>query len=101
MNTPRQPFVGLALVAVLGITVADFFPIAVSHWWAVAIVFALLAIPLFVWPTLGSTYLFIGAGFFVLHNFRTGDTTGLQLATDLSARPPMETVVGFLTTETE
>src|SRR5437879_955676 len=99
MNTPRQPFVGLALVAMLGITVADFFPIAVSHWWAVAIVFALLAIPLFVWPTLGSTYLFIGAGFFVLHNFRTGDTTGLQLATDLSERPRVVNAVGFVTSE--
>ena len=99
MSTPRQPFVGLALVAVLGITVADFFPIAVSHWWAVAIVFALLAIPLFIWPTLGSTYLFIGAGFFVLHNFRTGDTTGLQLATDLSERPRVVNAVGFVTSE--
>src|SRR6266581_4619347 len=99
MNTPRQPFVGLALVAVLGITVADFFPIAVSHWWTVAIVFALLAIPLFVWPTLGSTYLFIGAGFFVLHNFRAGDTTGLQLATDLSDRPRVVNAVGFVTSE--
>src|SRR6184192_1942906 len=99
MNTPRQPFVGLALVAVLGITVADFFPIAVSHWWTVAIVFALLAIPLFVWPTLGSTYLFIGAGFFVLHNFRTGDTRGLQLAIDLSERPRVVNAVGFVTSE--
>src|SRR6266478_1229830 len=99
MNTPRQPFVGLALVAVLGITVADFFPIAVPYWWTVAIVFALLAIPLFVWPTLGSTYLFIGAGFFVLHNFRTGDTAGLQLATDLSDRPRVVNAVGFVTSE--
>src|SRR4029077_3667118 len=99
MNTPRQPFVGLALIAVLGITVADFFPIAVSHWWTVAIVFALLATPLFVWTTLGSTYLFIGAGFFVLHNFRTGDTTGLQLATDLIERPRVVNAVGFVTSE--
>src|SRR6266853_3117529 len=99
MNTPRQPFVGLALIAVLGIIVADFSPIAVSHWWAVAIVFALLAIPLFVRPTLGSTYIFIGAGFFVLHNFRTGDTTGLQLATDLSERPRAVNAVGYVTSE--
>src|SRR5207247_2942879 len=99
MNTPRQPFVGLALVAVLGITVADFFPIAVSHWWTVAIVFALLAIPLFVWPTLGSTYLFIGAGFFVLHNFRTGDTTGLQLDLDLGEPARGVDAVGFGTAD--
>src|SRR6202040_3836968 len=99
MNTPRQPFVGLALIAVFGIIVADFFPIAASSWWLSAIVFALLAIPLFVWPTLGSTYLFIGAGFFVLHNFRTGDTMGLQLATDLSERPRVVNAVGFVTSE--
>src|SRR5882724_6220251 len=96
MNTPRQPFVGLALVAVLGITVADFFPIAVSHWWTVAIVFALLAIPLFVWPTLESTYIVVGAGFFLLHNVRTGDTAGLQLAADLSDRPRVVNAVGFV-----
>src|SRR6266550_8043052 len=99
MNTPRQPFVGLALVAVLGITVADFLPIAVSHWWTIAIAFAFLAIPLFVWPTLGSTYLFIGAGFLLLHNFRIGDTAGLQLAADLSDRPRVVNAVGFVTSE--
>src|SRR6266481_96823 len=99
MNTPRQPFVGLALIAVLGITLAELFPIAVSHWWTVAIVFELLAIPVFIWPTLGSTYLFIGAGFFMLHNFRTGDAAGLQLATDLSDRPRVVNAVGFVTSE--
>src|SRR5438270_683417 len=99
MNTPRQPFVGLALIAVLGIIVADFFPIAASYWWLSAIAFALLAIPLFVWPTLGSTCLFIGAGFFLLHNFRIGDTAGLQLAADLSDRPRVVNAVGFVTSE--
>src|SRR5437867_8969205 len=99
MNLPRQPFVGLALIAVLGIIVADFFPIAASYWWLSANVFALLAIPLFVWPTLGSTYLFIGAGFFLLHNFRIGDTAGLQLAADLSDRPRVVNAVGFVTSE--
>src|SRR5256712_11443007 len=99
MNLPRQPFVGLALIAVLGIIVADFFPIAASYWWLSANVFALLAIPLFVWPTLGSTYLFIGAGFFLLHNFRIGNTAGLQLAADLSDRPRVVNAVGFVTSE--
>src|SRR5438477_348818 len=99
MNLPRQPFVGLALIAVLGIIVADFFPIAASYWWLSANVFALLAIPLFVWPTLGSTYVFIGAGFFLLHNFRIGDTAGLQLAADLSDRPRVVNAVGFVTSE--
>jgi len=59
MNIPRQPFVGLALMAALGIVVADFFPIAASRWWFAAIAFALLAIPLFSLPNLTSTYLLV------------------------------------------
>ena len=99
MNIPRQPFVGLALMAALGIVVADFFPIAASRWWFAAIAFALLAIPLFSWPNLTSTYLPVGYGFFLLHNFRIGDTAGLQLAADLSDRPRVVNAVGFVTSE--
>src|SRR5438270_5333604 len=99
MNTPRQPFVGLALMAALGIVVADFFPIAASHWLLAAVVFVLLVVALFFWPNLGSTYLLVGAGFFLLHNFRVGDTAGLQLATDLSERPRVVNAVGFVTSE--
>src|SRR6266478_5024130 len=99
MNIPRQPFVGLALMAALGIVVADFFPIAASRWWFAAIAFALLAIPLCCWPNLGSTYLLVGCGFFLLHNFRIGDTAGLQLAADLSDRPRVVNAVGFVTSE--
>src|SRR5229473_2225335 len=99
MNIPRQPFVGLALMAALGIVVADFFPIAASRWWFAAIAFALLAIPLFSWPNLTSTYLLVGCGFFLPHNFRIGDTAGLQLAADLSDRPRVVNAVGFVTSE--
>jgi ComEC/Rec2-related protein len=99
MNTPRQPFVGLALMAALGIVVGDFFPIAASHWWFAVIAFALAAIPLFSWPNLTSTYLLVGAGFFLLHNFRTSDTPGSRLAAELSARPRVVNAVGFVTSE--
>src|SRR5256885_814891 len=99
MNIPRQPFVGLALMAALGIVVADFFPIAASRWWFAAIAFALLTIPLCCWPNLGSTYLLVGCGFFLLHNLRIGDTAGLQLAADLSERPRVVNAVGFVTSE--
>lgn len=99
MNIPRQPFIGLALMAALGIVVADFFPIAASRWWFAAIAFALLAIPLFSWPNLTSTYLLVGCGFFLLHNCRIGDTVGLQLAADLSDRPRVVNAVGFVTSE--
>ena len=99
MNTPRQPFVGLALMAAFGIVAADCFPIAAFHWWFAAIAFALLAIALFSWPNLGSTYLLVGCGFFLLHNFRIGDTAGLQLAADLSERPRVVNALGFVTSE--
>ena len=99
MSTPRQPFVGLALMAALGIIIADLFPIGASQWWLSAITFALLAIALFWWANLGSTYLLVGVGFFLLHNFRTGDTAGLQLAADLSERPRVVNAVGFVTSE--
>jgi competence protein ComEC len=99
MKTPRQPFVGLALMAALGIVVADFCPIPASRWWLSAITFVLLAIALFCWPNLTSTYLLVGCGFFLLHNFRIGDTAGLQLAADLSERPRAVSAVGFVTSE--
>src|SRR5437867_746883 len=99
MNIPRQPFVGLALMAAFGIVVADFRPIAASRWWFAAIAFALLTIPLCCWPNLGSTYLLVGYGFFLLHNLRIGDTAGLQLAADLSDRPRVVNAVGFVTSE--
>ncbi|HET9857331.1 MAG TPA: ComEC/Rec2 family competence protein, partial [Chthoniobacterales bacterium] len=99
MNTARQPFVGLALMAALGIIVADFFPIVASRWWLAAIAFALLAILLFRWPNVTSTYFLVGAGFFLLHDFRTGDTAGLRLAMDLSERPRVVNAVGFAMSE--
>src|SRR5256712_2099812 len=99
MNLPRQPCVGLALMAAIGIVVADFFPIATRDWLLAGAIFATLAIPLFLWPKFGSTYLLVGAGFFLLHNFRTDDTPGLRLAADLGERPRVVTAVGFVTSE--
>jgi competence protein ComEC len=99
MNAPRQPFVGLALMATVGIIVADLFPIEASRWLLAAIAFGLLAIALFCWPNLGSTYLLVGAGFFLLHNFRIGDTAGLQLAADLTERPRAVSAAGFVISE--
>ena len=99
MSTPRQPFVGLALMAALGIIIADLFPIGASQWWLATIAFAFVTVPLFYWPNLGLTYVLVGVGFFLLHNFRTGDTAGLQLAADLSERPRVVNAVGFVTSE--
>jgi competence protein ComEC len=99
MNIPRQPFVGLALMAVLGIVVADFFPIATRDWWLAGTFFAAVAVPLSLWPKFGSTYLLVGAGFFLLHNLRARDTPGLQLAADLTERPRVVRADGIVTSE--
>ncbi|HME89252.1 MAG TPA: ComEC/Rec2 family competence protein [Chthoniobacterales bacterium] len=99
MNFPRQPFVGLALIAALGVIVADFFPSAPSRWWLAGIIFTTLAFVVWVWPNLGSTYLLVGAGFFLLHNFRTADTTSLRLAADLTDRPRVVNTVGLVVSE--
>lgn len=99
MNIPRQPFVGLALMAAIGIVVADYFSIGTTNWWLAGAVFAALAIPLFLWPKVGSTYLIVGAGFFLLHNLRTRDTPGLQLASDLTERPRVVRAIGFVKSE--
>src|SRR5947209_5582216 len=99
MNLPRQPFVGLALSAALGIGLADFFPIDVSHWTVFGIVFVLVASAVFAWPRSGLTYLVVGSAFFLLHNFRTGDTSGLRLVAELGERARTIRATGVVANE--
>src|SRR5579864_3744117 len=99
MNFPRQPFIGLALVAVTGIGVADFIPIPQSQWSIWIVGFGLIAFVLFWEPTFLLTYLLVGSAFFLLHNFHTRDTAGLRLATELTERPRVVRAVGFVTSE--
>ncbi len=98
-NLPRQPFVGLALLAALGIIFADFFPVAPSHWWSLVIVFAVLSSAAVFWPKLTSTYALVGAGFFLLHSFQIQDTPGLRLAAQLGERSRAVSATGFVITE--
>ena len=101
MNIPRQPFVGLALMAALGIVVADLVPIPEFQWPLWAIGFILIALGLFWRPNTVSTYALVGSAFFLIHNFKTRDTAGLQLATNLTERPRVVTAIGFVTSEPE
>jgi competence protein ComEC len=86
MNIPRQPFVGLALMAALGIIVADFVPIAPSQWLIWLIAFVSVALVLFWKSNTALTCGLVGCAFFLLHNFRTGDTPGLKLVEKLGER---------------
>jgi len=99
MNTPRQPFVGLALMAALGIVVADCFPISAFEWAFGTIAFGILALVMLFRPNLTSTYLLVGSAFFLLHNFRTGDTAGLKLAAELTERARTVRAIGVIASE--
>jgi len=98
-NLPRQPFLGLALLAALGIVFADFFPVAPSRWLLSAALFAIGGGVTLCWPKLTSTYALVAAGFFLLHSFQTQDTPGLQLAEQLGERPRALGATGFVVSE--
>src|SRR3989440_12742829 len=99
MNIPRQPFVGLALMAALGIVAGDFFPVPEFQWpiWAAGLV--VLALALLWKPQIALTYALVALGFFLLHNFRTRDTIGLRLAAELTEGPRVVNAIGCVTSE--
>ena len=99
MNLPRQPFVGLGLVAALGIAIADFSPVPEFQWPIWALGFLVIAPVLFWEPQIVVTYAFVAIGFFLLHNFRTHDTDGLRLAAELTERPRIVNAIGCVSSE--
>src|SRR6266850_5830777 len=97
LSAPRQPFVGLALMAAVGIIVAELVPVRSTLLILVAIVLAICILVAFCWPKLAATYLIVAAGFFLLHKFATTNIAGQQLADKLGERPRVVTVVGCVT----
>jgi competence protein ComEC len=99
LNAPRQPFVGLALTAAIGIIIADIFPFPGTALIVVTIVLA-ICIVIVAWrPTLLVTYFIVGFGFILLHRLDTSNTEGQQLADELGSRPRVATVTGCVITE--
>jgi ComEC/Rec2-related protein len=99
LNAPRQPFVGLSLMAAIGIIIADVFPVP-SAALIVATGVLTICIVIVAWrPILPATYAIVGIGFFLLHNLETGNTEGQQLADKLGSRPRVVTVTGCVITE--
>src|SRR5437763_2764884 len=99
LNGPRQPFVGLSLMAAIGIIVADGFclPEAALIW---VTIFLAMSIVIAAWrPTSLVTYIIVGLGFFLLHNLDTSDTEGQQLANELGSRTRVVTATGCVVTE--
>src|SRR5881394_759024 len=98
-SAPRQPFVGLALMAAIGIIVGELFQLPSVALTVAAIILAVCAFTLTCWPRLLVTYAVVGAGFFLLHNFVTNNTEGQRLADELGSRPRVLTAIGCVITE--
>src|SRR5437867_6919335 len=99
LNAPRQPFVGLALMAATGIILANFFPFSPSALLGTAIAVVVCAVVLLRWPNLIATYASVGVGFFLLHSLRTSETEGEQLAAELGNRPRIVAATGSVISE--
>jgi hypothetical protein len=99
LNAPRQPFVGLAGAAAMGILVAEFVPLSAFALSAIAIVVAVCTTVLLFWPRLIATYLVVWSSFFLLHNFQTNNTEGQRIAVQLGSRPRTLTATGCVISE--
>src|SRR5438477_3166859 len=99
LSVPRQPFVGLALMAAIGIIAPEILPLPSAAVIPTAIILALCIVGLACCPTLVATYAIVGAGFFLLHNFHTRSTQGQQLADELGTKPRVLTATGSVISE--
>ncbi|HEX4707660.1 MAG TPA: ComEC/Rec2 family competence protein [Candidatus Udaeobacter sp.] len=99
LTAPRQPFVGLALMAATGIIIAEIFPIPSAGLHPAAIILAISTLALTWRPRVAAAYLVVGAGFFLLHNLNTRDTEGQQLVGELGNRPRVVTAIGSVISE--
>src|SRR5258707_86984 len=99
LSAPRQPFVGLALMAAVGIIAAEIVPLGPKALISAAVVLGICILIALCWPKLATTYLIVAAGFFLLHKFATTNTAGQQLADKLGERPRVVTAVGCVISE--
>src|SRR5437899_278419 len=99
LNAPCQPFVGLAVMAGIGIIIADVFPLPGAALISATIILAICIVIVAYRPTLLTTYVIVGFGFFLLHNLETSNTEGQRLADELGARPRVVTAAGCVLTE--
>src|SRR5437667_8199743 len=95
----RQPFVGLALMAAMGIITAEILPFPSVALIPTAVILALCILTVARWPRLLATYAIVGAGFFLLHNFQIMNTEGQRLADELGSRSRVVTAIGCVTSE--
>lgn len=96
LSAPRQPFVGLALAAAVGIIAADAVPHASLAFLLLPVIAALLVS---VWPTSIAAYALVGLGFFWMHSLHLTSSPGLQLLARLGPSPDAITLTGSVTSE--
>ena len=99
LNAPRQPFVGLSLMAAIGIVIGDVFPVPSGGLIVVTIILTACIVIVAYRPILLATYIIVGSGFFLLHNLETRNAEGQQLADELGSRPRVVTAIGCVVTE--
>ncbi len=83
----------------LGIILADFFPVPPGSWLPVEAIFFVAGLAMFRWPNLRSTYALVAGGFFLLHSLQIEDTAGLRLAGELGERPRSVEATGSVVSE--
>ncbi|HYJ06925.1 MAG TPA: ComEC/Rec2 family competence protein, partial [Chthoniobacterales bacterium] len=93
---PRQPFIGLAIAASVGILVADWEPGSTP---SVLIGFAICAGLTFVLRNSVAVYLLVAVAFFLLHSMRVTDSAGVRLARQLGSESGPVTAVGSVVSE--
>ena len=99
LGAPRQPFVGLAMMAGVGVIFAEFLPLSSLVLLVIAIGVAICAFVVLRWPNLIATYAIVGFGVFLVHGFRNSNTEGQQLVVQLGNRPRVLTATGFVISE--
>jgi competence protein ComEC len=93
---PRQPFIGLAIAASVGILLADSWPGPDS---VVIVAVAICAAVAFLSGNSAVVYLLVAAAFFLLHSLRITDSPGIRLARELGSEPRPVTAVGSVVSE--
>src|SRR5438477_5696980 len=95
----RQPFLGIALAAAIGIGAGDFLVMSSRCIVVGAIAAAICAVILLWRPNVLFTYALVFFSFLILHELRTTATPGNALAKRLGERPRMITVTGAVVSE--
>ncbi|HYJ05003.1 MAG TPA: ComEC/Rec2 family competence protein [Chthoniobacterales bacterium] len=93
---PRQPFIGLAIAASVGILVADWQPGSTPSG---LIAFAICAGVAFLLRNSTAVYVLVAGAFFLLHSMRITDAPGVRLARQLDSEPRPVTAVGSVVSE--